>query len=309
MALVESGNPNGAAGSIRRLLLDACASGPPILEDGPAASFNWVVFPRSTETVLLLVNRSPESEVRAGSITLTEIEDAAGGPTGPEPASPSSRALGLYLSGSDALDRFGAHAGSNDPLRTAQNLVKYLGCCGATALVLPEDLADRRVRRSLDGQADEDSTGPDRLELIRRIMARQGYALWLELGFDGPDSLPGLPSADSPEALRRGLVRVDSQGQADGPAYNPLNPEVREAMKLRVTSALAGLKAGEPGGGILIRLGPGPTLLGTPDTGLDDTTYKGHSTTRSGRRPLAVFPGSRATSPTGLRYVRGTWRG
>ena len=24
----------------------------------------------------------------------------------------------------------------------------------------------------------------------------------------------------------------------------------------------------------MIRLGPGPTLLGTPDTGLDDTTYK-----------------------------------
>ena len=28
-------------------------------------------------------------------------------------------------------------------LRTAQNLVKYLGYCGATAVVVPEDLADR----------------------------------------------------------------------------------------------------------------------------------------------------------------------
>ena len=47
VALVESSNAGGAAGSPPRLLLDACASGPPILQDGPPRSFNWVVFPRS----------------------------------------------------------------------------------------------------------------------------------------------------------------------------------------------------------------------------------------------------------------------
>ena len=103
------------------------------------------------------------------------------------------------------------------------------------------------MRRALDGQADEDSTGPDRLEVIRRVLARQGVSLWLELDFDGPDALPGLPRPDSPEAARRGLVRVDRQGRPDGPAYHPLHPEVREAMKRRVTQALAQSK-----------LGPGP---------------------------------------------------
>ena len=49
-----------------RLLLDACASGPPILQDGPPAAFDWVVLPRSAEMVLVLVNRSPEAEVRLG---------------------------------------------------------------------------------------------------------------------------------------------------------------------------------------------------------------------------------------------------
>ena len=60
-------------------------------------------------------------------------------------------------------------------------------------MVLPETLADRSMRRALDGQADEDSTGPDRLEVIRRVLSRQGFSLWLELDFDGPNALPGLP--------------------------------------------------------------------------------------------------------------------
>ena len=81
----------------------------------------------------------------------------------------------------------------------------------------------------------------------------------------GPTRCRGCRPADSAEALRRGLVRIDSQGRADGPAYNPLHPEVREAMKQRVTKALDQLKAVEPGGaggGLVIRLGPGPTLAG-----------------------------------------------
>ncbi len=165
-------------------------------------------------------------------------------------------------------------------MTAAHNLVRYLGYCGANAVVLPEDLADRSSRRALDGQADEDSTGPDRLETIRRVLARQGIALWLELRFDGPDSLPGLPLASSDEALRRGLVRVDHRGKADGSAFHPLHPDVRAAMKRHVVEAVSRHSAGaaQTGGGsrpgLLIRLGPGPTLLGTPDTGLDDTTFE-----------------------------------
>ncbi|WP_044149026.1 hypothetical protein, partial [Singulisphaera acidiphila] len=78
-------------------------------------------------------------------------------------------------------------------------------------------LADRSQRRALDGQACEDPTGPDRLDLLLRILERQGLTAWLELATDGP--LPGLPAPDSAEALAKGLVRVDRNGLADGPAY------------------------------------------------------------------------------------------
>jgi hypothetical protein len=311
VAVVESNSGGGAATS-PRLLLDACASGPPILQDGPAATFEWVVFPRSPEMVLVMVNRSPEAEVRAGAITLNEIEETGAPRPAPQTA---QRGLGLYLTGPDALDRFGGHLGSNDPLRTAENLVKYLGFCGATAAVVPEDLTERESRRSLFGQADEDSTGPDRLEVIRRILGRQGYALWLELGFEGPNSLPGLPPADSIEAQRRGLVRLDSQGRADSPIYHPLHPEVREAMKRRVTKALAELKAGETGisrCGLVIRLGPGPTLLGTPDSGLDDATYRKFTHDTIGPEATREIPGVESTDPDRFaersKYLAGVGR-
>ena len=228
VALVE---PGGGPGLPSRLVLDACASGPPILSDGPPAAFSWLVWPSSSEMVLVLVNRSADAEVRPSTVTLTELDDLPVAPALAGPYSPSVRTLGLYLSGPHALDRFGADRGFLDALTTAHNLVRYLGYCGASAVVLPEDMADRARRRALDGQADEDPTGPDRIETVRRVLARQDYSLWLELGFDGPDSLPGLPSADSAEAIRRGLVRLDRDGKVNGPAYHPLNPEVREAMK------------------------------------------------------------------------------
>jgi hypothetical protein len=278
VALIESGS--GRPGSPSRLLLDACASGPPILQNGPPASFTWLVWPSSNEMVLVLVNRSQEAEVRLGTVSLAELDELPVASTVTESNSPAARTLGLYLSGPHALDLFGGDLGSHDVLTTAHNLVRYLGYCGASAVVLPEDLADRSARRALDGQADEDSTSPDRLDTVGRVLARQGYSLWIELGFDGPDSLPGLPPADSAEALRRGLVRIDRQGKADGPAFHPLHPEVREAMKRRVVQVVTQQKArpGQTGGGsrtgLLIRLGSGPTLLGTPDTGLDDATFE-----------------------------------
>ncbi len=83
-------------------------------------------------------------------------------------------------------------------------------------MVVPESLADRPNRRALDGQADEDTARPDRLDVFRRVLERQGCSLWLELAFDGPAALPGLPPPDSAEAVRRGLVRLDGTGNAVG---------------------------------------------------------------------------------------------
>jgi hypothetical protein len=275
VALVEPGGTR--PGAPARLLLDACASGPPILQEGPAASFTWLVWPRATEMVLVLINRSPEAEVRLGTVSLIELDGLPVDASLADARSTAARMFGLYLSGPHALEPFGGNPAASDPLTTAENLVRYLGYCGASAVVLPEQLADRSIRRALDGQADEDSTGPDQLEIVRRVLTRQGLSMWLEVGFDGPRALPGLPRPDSLEAVQRGLVRVDRQGRPSGPAYHPLNPEVREAMKRHVTEAVAQIKA-RPGeandkAGLLIRLGPGPTLLGTPDTGLDDATF------------------------------------
>ena len=78
MALIESGS--GGPGAPSRLLLDACASGPPILKDGPPAAFTWLVWPSSSEMVLVLVNRSPDAEVRLGTVTLTELDDLPAAP-------------------------------------------------------------------------------------------------------------------------------------------------------------------------------------------------------------------------------------
>ncbi len=197
VALIEPGG--GGPGSSPRLLLDACASGPPILQDGPPAAFNWLVWPSTAEMVLVLINRSPEAEVRLGMVTLTELDELPQLPPLAEAHSTAARTFGLYLTGPDPLEPFGGDPAAHDAVITAQNLVRYLGYCGATAVVLPETLADRSMRRALDGQADEDSTGPDRLEVIRRVLSRQGLSLWLELDFDGPNALPGLPRADSPK--------------------------------------------------------------------------------------------------------------
>ena len=275
VALIEPGS--GGPGSSPRVLLDACASGPPILENGPPATFTWLVWPSSAEMVLVLLNRSAEALVRLGTVTITELDDLPMTCPLSEPRSTAARTFGLYLSGPHALEPFGGISTSDDPLDIAHNLAKYLSYCSASAVVLPEELADRSARRALGGQADEDSTGPDRLELVRRVVSRQGYSLWLELDFEGPGALPGLPRAESPEAARRGLIRVDRQGRPDGAIYHPLHSEVRDAMKRRVQEALTRTKLGSGetgnGDGVVIRLGAGPTLLGTPDTGLDDATF------------------------------------
>ena len=87
----------------------------------------------------------------------------------------------------------------------AENLAKYLGSCGATAVVVPEDLADRASRRSLFGQADEDSTGPDRLEVIRRILAAAGLCALARAGFRGPDLAAGTAAGRFGRGARSGF--------------------------------------------------------------------------------------------------------
>ncbi len=279
VALVEPGAGIGGSAP-SRLLLDACASGPPILQDGPPATFTWLVWPGASEMVLVLVNRGLDAPVRLGTVTLTELDDVPPPPNIVEPRTKATRTLGLYLSGQSALDRFGGAPGLRDAVTPAQNLAKYLGYCGATAVVLPEELADRSIRRALEGLADEDSTGPDRLQVVRRILNRQGHATWLELRFDKPAALPGLPPAGSALAVARNLVRLDRQGRPDGPAYHPIHPEIRAAMKDRVVQCLtSGQRPGDGAAngawtGLVIRMGAGPTLLGTPDTGLDDATFE-----------------------------------
>ena len=269
VAMVAPGGTRGRP----RVVLDACASGPPILPGGPAADFSWLVWPDSTEPVLVLVNRGPAATVQVGSVRLTELAGVPATPVAFAPAPDQARVLGLRLEGTAALDRFGGGGGPGpaDLLATANNLARYMAHCGASAVVLPEGLADRSSRGALDGQAAEDAVGPDRLDLLLRILGRQGCSAWLEPALSGP--LPGLPPPGSAEALARGLVRVDRGGQADGPAYHPLHPEVAKALRRRVAEALAPRRKRPSLTGLLIRLGPGPTLLGGPDTGLDDATF------------------------------------
>jgi len=289
VALVGS----GGAGGEPRLLLDACASGPPVLDGGTAATFSWFVWPDADDPVLVLVNRDSAASVQLGTVVLSELSDVPKGPAIIEPKS-NTRGLGLYLANSELLERFGGGA-AGDTLTSACNLTQYLTYCGASSVVLPMTMADRGHRRRLDGQAAEDAVGPDRLDLLLRILGRQGYSAWLELAFDGP--LPGLPDPASEEAVARGLVRLDRHGQAVGSVYHPLHPEVREAMKRRVAEAAVFRKSRENLIGLLVRLGPGPTLLGEPDTGFDDASYARFVREAFGPETTAGLPGLEPHDP------------
>ncbi len=258
--------PGGAKGKAR-VVLDACASGPPLIEGAGPSTFSWLVWPEAAEPVLVLVNRNASSAVRLGAVGLAELADVPPGPAIVAPID-GGRTLGIDLTAPSALDRFG---GAGDPLVAGRHLAKYLDYCGATAVVLPDALADRGRRQALDRQAEEDPVGPDRLDLLLTALDRHGLAAWVDVAMDG--ALPGLPGPDSEAARARGLVRIDGAGKADGPAYHPLHAEVRGAMA-RLVVAPAGLRRSHPSvAGVLVRLGPGSTLLGRPDSGLDDATF------------------------------------
>lgn len=262
----------GGVGGNARVVLDACASGPPVAEGDAPATLSWPVWPDDPSPTLVLVNRDGRSPVVVGSVTLEEMPEPA---PAPGLARNPARSLGLHLGSARDLDRFGGSAGNEtgrvDPMVRARNLAAYLGSCGATGVVLPDGLPDRARRRALDGQADEDSIGPDRLSLLLRVLARRGVSAWVDVAFD--DALPGLPAPDSAEAVAEGLARLDRRGRPDG-SYQPLHPRVREAMARRVADAVAARKVNPNMVGALVRLGPGSTLPGGPDSGLDDATFR-----------------------------------
>jgi hypothetical protein len=83
-------------------------------------------------------------------------------------------------------------------------------------------------------------------------------------------------------------------------------------MKRRVTAAISKRRGLPALNGLLIRLGPGPTLLGTPDTGLDDSTYERFVHETFGAEVAKGIPGLGRTDPGRFdersRYLSGVGR-
>jgi hypothetical protein len=305
VAMVAGGGSTGRG----RVVLDACVSGSPILEGATPATYSWPVWPDSEAPVLVLVNRGTSSPVQVGSIILTELAELPAAPA----SFPSGRSIGLHLATPRSLDRFGGgdDSGRVDPLAQARNLSAYLAHCGASTVVLPDGLSDRSRRVGLHGQADEDSTGPDRLDLLLRVLARRGATAWIDVAFEG--AMPGLPAPDSPEASLEGLIRIDRRGVLDSPgSYQPIHPRVREAMARKVVEAVTPRKARANLAGVLIRLGPGSTLPGGPDMGLDDATFARFVAAAFEPGPAARVPGQGSSDPARFemraRYVEGSGR-
>ena len=310
--------PARGRGARPRVVLDACASGPPILEDGPAASLLLAGLARRPRAGAGAGQSRPDAPVQLGTVTLTELDEL---PRRPAAARARARGhAGPWGCTSPARTPWNPASAAATPgpatrWPSADNLAQYLGYCGATAVVVPEQLADRARRRALDGQADEDALGPDRLDLLLRVLGRQGCSAWLELAFDGP-GLPGLPRPGFGRGRSaRGLVRRRSpRPRPTDPAYHPLHPEVREAMRRRVVEAIAARPGrAEPRPASCIRLGPGPTLLGGPDTGFDDATFERFVRETFDARDGAGRPGPRrprtpSGSPPALQYLAGAGR-
>ena len=268
-----------APGDRPRLLLDARGSGPEVAPGGGRpAVLSWLVWPDTADPVLVVANRSGVTPLRLGEARLIELagEPAPLSLVGTPPD--GGRGLAVRMTGLGDLERFGGAGddGPDDPIARGTHLASYLGSVGASAVVLPTALPDRDVRAALGGQAAEDPIGPDRRSALRSVLDRRGVTTILEVRVDG-ETLPGLPPPGTYEAEAEGLARLDRSGKADSvrPSYNLLRPEVQEAMTRQVCSALRGVDGagGGPTPSVLLRLGPGPTLPGRPDTGLDDETY------------------------------------
>ncbi len=297
----------GTAERRPRVALDACGAA----SAGGDGAMEWIVWPGSAEPILVLLNRSRDVDAAIGSIRLVELEPT---PAGAVATGSDGRSVGLHLAGPDPLARFAvpAEAGLDDPLASAENLASYLATCGASFVVLPESSPGRDLRRRLGGRLVEDATGPDRTEVALRVLRRHGFAAWLEPGLDRPDALPDLPPAGSEEAAAQGLARLGPDGKPDGAGYQLLHPKVRDALRRRVLDGLAD-RDGRPGySGVLVRLGHGPTLLGTPDTGLDDAAFERFVRETFGPEVAREVPGLDATDAARFearaKYVAGVGR-
>ncbi|MDX2038830.1 MAG: hypothetical protein SFX72_19440 [Isosphaeraceae bacterium] len=263
----------GSSGGRSSVVLDVVASSTTARSPANAAGreaasvHSWVVWPGSSDPVLILVNRDGDRPVRPEAITVEELSDLeAGDGVGPNASGP--RWLALDVNEHVFLRRFGGL----DAWSSSWNLGLYARYSGANAVVLGDRLSDREARRSLQGQAVPDTLGPDRLDVALRALDRQGLAAWVNLDLDG--RLPGLPAPETPEARAEGLLRLDRGGRPDGPpTYNAIDPRVREGIARKAAAAVSYKKDRANLAGAVIALGQGTTLLGRADSGLDDATF------------------------------------
>lgn len=257
-----------------RVLLDACATESTGDREQDATVLSWPVWPDSAETVVLLMNRSSGSTVRVRSVELVECGDELPVLSLVETHASAPRWLCLDVSRPGDLYRFGAivdNLATIDRVGLARNLSHYLSHCGASALVLPDLAAERRDRLRLDGQAAEDGTAADLLELTLRVLARRDQSVLVALSGNGLRMV--LPDPGSEEAREQGLVALNEEGQPSGLEYHLLAKGVRQAIWQRLEHVIAPRRVYPNLLGVVVRLGTGSTLLGLPDTGLDDQTY------------------------------------
>ncbi len=283
------------------------ASGPPILEGAAPATFSWPVWPDSEAPVLVVANRGGSAPVQLGLVTLTELAELPPGPPRRDPG----RALGLHLADARGLDRFGGGdpPGPGRPPGPGPEPGRLPGARrglrgrparrpGRSGRPPGPRRAGRgRLRRARPARPPAPGPGP-----------RKGLDAWVDVAFDG--ALPGLPPADAAEAAARKLVRVDRRGVVAGPAaYQPIHPAVREAMARKVAEAVAPRRARPNLLGALVRLGPGSTLPGGPDSGLDDASWARFVASVFEPGPARRVPGQGADDPgrfdARARFVEG----
>ncbi len=200
----------GIGGSRPRVVLDASASAPPILDGGTPATFSWLIWPGAAEPVLVVVNRGGEATVRLGPAELQELADLPPPPALTEPPADQRRALGLVLNGTDPLDRF-AGAAPDDAFAAARNLASYLIYSGASTVILPDGPGrprPSRLARRPGGRGrhrarppgpDPPSACPTRPECLGRGAGRRSPARPPRAGFTrSPDPRPGSPRPPGP---------------------------------------------------------------------------------------------------------------
>ena len=241
---------------------------------GPPATFSWLVWPDAGRPG---PGPGQPRPVGAGAgrrrSRSTELADL---PARRRPArTPSARwACTWPASGRSTGSAAGRRLGPGRPAgRRPGTWRRYLAYCGASTVVLPDGLADRAPPA---GPRRPGRRGRDRPRPARPAPPGPGPPRAVGLGRRRLRRPPARPARrpTRPRRRPRGLVRVDRRGPADGPSYHPLHPEVREAMARQVAEAVAPRQGpARTSPGVLIRLGPGPTLLGGPDTGLDDATF------------------------------------